>query len=330
MGKIKIGLIGCGGMMSAHAGYLGRIDGIKIVAVADPIKERREKMAERFSGAKGYKDHNDLYDGEKNLDAVVIAVPPAEHKGIEEGAISRKLHFKVEKPMTLDPVQAKKIAADSVKAGIVADVGFQDRYMDITDRMKDEIKTTDIALINATWAGGIPGVDWWRKTATCGGQLLEQNIHLVDMVRYFFGEYESVVALSTKGIVKDEDCPGYDVEDSSSVMFRMKSGATATFFTACYLISGGEAPVNGITALGRQKSLVYNLRSDLRVISSESDLKYKLRNDQLYDANLAFVEAVRKGDPTAVRSPYSDALKSLEACFAANKSMATGEKVIID
>ena len=329
MAKTKIGLIGCGGMMNAHAGYLGKIDGVEVVAVADPIKERREKMATRFSGARAYENHSALYSGEKNLDAVIIAVPPAEHKGVEEEAISRKLHFKVEKPMTIDPELAKKIAADSAKAGIVADVGFQDRYMDITDRMMEESKTTDIALINATWAGGIPGVDWWRKMATCGGQLLEQNIHLVDMVRYIFGEYESVVAMSTKGIVKDEDCPGYDVDDSSTVVFRMKSGATATFFSACYLLSGGESPFSGITALGRQKSLHYTLRHDLRVITVESDLRFKLRNDQLYDANLTFIEAVRKGDPTAVRSPYSDALKTLEACFAANKAIATGEHVVL-
>jgi len=329
MSKLKIGMIGCGVMMNIHAEAYERIEGVEVVAVADPIKEKREKMANRFNGARAYTDHNDLYNGEKDLDAVIIAVPPAEHKGIEEEAISRKWNFKVEKPMTVNPDQAKKIAADSVKAGVVADVGFQDRYMDITDRMKEEIKTTDIALIHATWAGGVPGVDWWRKMATCGGQLMEQTIHLVDMVRYLFGEYESVYAVNTKGIVTQEDFPGYDLEDSSTAVFRMKSGATATIFSACYLLSGGEAPDSGITALGRQKSLVYSLRKDLRVLSNNSDLSYRLRNDQVYDANIAFVEAIRKSDPTAVRSPYCDALKSLKACFAANEAMATGKVITI-
>jgi len=326
MTKLKIGMIGCGFMMNVHADAFAKMEGVDIVAVVDPVKEQREKLSARFPGSRAYKDHNDFYNGEKNLDAVIVAVPPAEHKGLEEEAISRKWNFFVEKPMTLDPILAKKIAADSKKAGIVTSVGFQDRYMDITDRMKEELKTMDVGLIHATWAGGTPGVDWWRRKTTCGGQHIEQTIHLIDMVRYLFGEYESVYAEKTKGIIKDEDFPGYDIEDSSSLLFRLKCGATATIFSACYLISGSVAD-SGITALGRQKTLVYSLRKDLHVVSNESDLCYKLQNDQLYDADLAFIEAVRKGDPTGVRSPYSDALISLEACFAADESLKTGKVV---
>ena len=325
--KLQIGLIGCGGMMGNHARGFERMDDIRVVAVADPIEERRIAMAARF-GAKGvYADPRALYDAEKNLDAVIIAVPPAEHKGIEEEAIARKLHFKVEKPMTLDPAQARQIAAAVAKAGLVTAVGFQDRYMEITDRMKDELADTDIGLIHATWAGGIPGVAWWRKKATGGGQLLEQNIHLVDMVRFLFGDFKSVYAIKTTGIVKDADCLGYDVEDSSTAVFRMESGAAATFFSACYLISGGITVDNGIIALGRQKSFAYSLRKSLRVVTRESDLCYNHLNDQIFDSDASFFNAVRKADPTAVRSSYSDALKSLEACFAANKSMETGEVV---
>jgi predicted dehydrogenase len=329
MAKLKIGMIGCGGMMGGHARAIEKMDDIEVVAVADPIEERRNEMADRFGGARTYKDQNDFYNGEKALDAVYIAVPPAEHKGIEEEAIARKWNFKVEKPMTLDPAQAKAIAAGAEKAGIVTAVGFQDRYMEITDLMKKEIDGADIALINGTWAGGVPGVMWWRKKATCGGQLLEQNIHLVDLIRYLFGEYESVYAVKTAGIVKDADYPGYDVEDSSSAIFRLKSGATATLFSACYLISGGLTIENGIIALGRQKSLAYDLRKDVRVITNNTDFCYKQTNDQIFDSNRAFFDAVIKGDPTAVRSPYGDALKSLEACFAANESMETGKVITL-
>ena len=327
--KLRIGLLGCGGMMGGHARGIERMDDVVVTAVADPIEERRNAMAARF-GAKGiYAYPADLYENEKDLDAVVIAVPPAEHKGIEEGAIERKLHFKVEKPMTLDPEQAARIAAGAEKAGLVTAVGFQDRYMDITDCMKEELAKTEVGLIHATWAGGVPGVPWWRKKSTCGGQLLEQTIHLVDLVRYLFGEFKSVYALKTSGIVRDADCPGYDVEDSSTAVFRMASGATATIFSACYLISGGTTIDNGIVALGRQQSLAYSLRKSFRVVTGKCDLCYQQLNDQLFDSDVAFFDAIRKANPSAVRSPYADALKSLEACFAANKSMETGEVITL-
>jgi predicted dehydrogenase len=298
--------------------------------VADPIEERREAMAARFEkpgSIRKYYDHTNFFEGENKLDAVYVAVPPAEHDNIELECVARKWPFKVEKPMTLDPKLAKKVADGVAKAGLVTAVGFQDRYMNITDIMKNEIAKTDIAVIHATWAGGIPGVAWWRTRANGGGQLVEQNIHMVDLIRYLFGDYESVYAAKTTGIVKDGDCPGYDVEDSSTAVFKMKSGAVATFFTLCYLIEGGVSDENGMTAFGRQRSIYYSLRDNVRIMTEGETHCYKHTNDQAFDANTAFFDAVRKADPKAVRSPYGDALKSLNACFAAVESMDTGKVV---
>jgi predicted dehydrogenase len=38
------------------------------------------------------------------------------------------------------------------------------------------------------WVGGMPGVWWWRRRDTSGGQAVEQTIHLFDLARYLFGE----------------------------------------------------------------------------------------------------------------------------------------------
>ena len=63
MEKLRVGLIGCGGIMNAHAQYSfdTMLDKISIVAVADPIAERRDAMAAKY-GAKGvYRNHEELY-----------------------------------------------------------------------------------------------------------------------------------------------------------------------------------------------------------------------------------------------------------------------------
>ena len=327
MQKIRLGIVGCGGIMNAHvAGWKGFGD-VEVIAVADPIQERREAMAKKF-GAKGvYADHYALFEGEKSLDALFIAVPPAEHKGIEEAAIERKWHFKVEKPMTLDGKQAAAIAEGAKKAGIITAVGFQDRYMEISDRIKEALCDTDVGVVHGTWAGGIPRVEWWIRYPTCGGQLTEQNIHLVDMVRFFFGEIKEVYAKEVKveGLVNAaEDCPGYDNQDASVAMFTMESGVVATMMSACYLIGGSVNPVNGLTIIGRQRTIEYNLRKQVRFITQDSDLCYFHKNDQMADADRAFFDAVKNGDPSGIRSTYGDALLTLNACLAANESMATG------
>jgi len=252
--KLRVGIIGCGFIMKlTHTGTLERMDDVDVVAVADPIEENRSAVAARLGAPAAYADHRALFESEKNLDAVIIAVPPALHAGIEEEAIERKIHFLVEKPMTLDLDLGRRITDGAAKAGLVAAASFQDRYMDITDRMKEEVSRTDVGLIHATWAQDVAIKGWWMKKDTSGGQLFEQTIHLVDMVRYLFGDFESVFAMKTSGIVNKADYGDYDLDDSSTALFRLKSGATATFFSACYLTSGGVTIDNGIVALGRQR-----------------------------------------------------------------------------
>lgn len=330
MDKVRIGIIGCGGMNTNHANRLVKMQDVEVVAVADPIEQRREAMKQKLSAKRAYVDHKALYEGEKDLDAVLIAVPPAEHKGIEEEAIARKWNFKVEKPMTLDPAQARRIAKDSAAAGLVTAVGFQDRYLDTSDRIREALADLDVGIAYGTWAGGIPGVEWWQKFSTCGGQLTEQNIHLVDLMRYFFGEVKEVYGRDFRGIVVPErDSPGYDNQDASVATFTMESGAIITMFSACYLTAGSVSPLNGITIFGRQMSIEYSLRKQVKFVTAEKEAIYPVRNDQIYDANRAFFDAVKKGDPSGVRSPYGDALKSLEACFAANESMRTNKPVAL-
>ncbi len=333
MQKIRLGIIGCGGIMNAHVrGWEKGFEDIEVVAVADLDQSRREAMAKKLGAKNIYADQYALFEGEKDLDALFIAVPPAAHKDIEETAVARKWHFKVEKPMTLDLNQAVSIADSIEKAGIVTAVGFQDRYMEISDRIKEEVAKMDIGIVHGTWAGGIQRVPWWIKYPTCGGQLTEQNIHLVDMLRFFFGEIKEVYAKEVKvsGLVTaDKDCPGYENQDASVAMFTMQNGIVATMMSACYLLDGAVNPVNGLTIMGRQCTIEYTLRKQVRFITRDADLCYMHLNQQMADADRSFFDAVKKGDASGVRSTYNDSLLTLKACLAANDSMASGKTVTL-
>ena len=75
--------------------------------------------------------------------------------------------FMVEKPMTLDLEQADMIARRVKETGLITAVGFQDRYLDLMDMIKDELpKHPKGGLVNGAWIGGIPGVWWWQKKST--------------------------------------------------------------------------------------------------------------------------------------------------------------------
>ena len=331
MEKLKIGLIGCGGMMNHHIGCINTFDDVEVVAVADPLKDRTEAMMKRTGATRSYKSHEELFAGEKKLDAVYIAVEPTAHKQIEEVCIERNWPFMVEKPMTLDMEQAKAISEAVTKKGLVTAVGFQDRYLDIVDRTKQELEDMQVGMVYGTWIGGVPQVWWWMRKDTCGGQLMEQNIHLVDMLRYFFGEAKSVYAQYGRGLVNPSEfpksLPAYDTDDYSSALITFEGGLIANLMSGCFVAKGGNSIRNGLTIIGREKSVEYSLRNSVTIYTQNKEKVIKRAADQSTAHARAFLDAVRKGDPTAVRSPYPDAYKSLVLADAANKSMETGQVV---
>ena len=333
MEKLKIGLIGCGGMMNHHVNGLLTFGDIEIVAVADPLAERTEAMMKRTGATRAYKSHKDFFAGESKLDAVYIAVEPTAHDQIEEVCIERNWPFLVEKPMTLDMNQAKAISEAVTKKGLVTCVGFQDRYLDVVDRVKEELKDMQVGMVYGSWMGGVPQVWWWMKKSTCGGQLLEQNIHLVDLLRYFFGEAKSVYAQFNRGLVSanefSEKLPTYETDDSSTAIITFENGLMATLMSGCFITREGNAIRNGLTIIGRDKSVEYELRDNVRVYTRNGMTKANKVVDQSVLHDRAFLDAVRKGDPTAVRSPYADAYKSLLLAHAANESMETGKVVLL-
>jgi len=333
MSKLKIGLIGCGGMMNHHMNGVLTFDDVEVVAVADTRPERAEAMKERTGAKRSYLSHKDFFTGEDKLDAVYIAVEPTAHDQIEETCIERNWPFMVEKPMTLDMAQGKAIAETVTKKGLVTAVGFQDRYLDIVARMKQELTDMKVGMVYGTWIGGVPQVWWWMRRATCGGQLLEQNIHLVDLLRYFFGEATSVYAQNGQGLVNPsefahrDDLPAYDTDDFSSALITFENGLIANLMSGCF-VTGQGAPVrNGLTIVGRDKSLDYELRRHLTIHTATEARKIDRVVDQSVTHDRAFLDAVRKGDPTAVLSPYADAYKTLLLADAANRSMETGQVI---
>ena len=331
MDKVRLGLSGCGGIMSGfHAKHLIEFDDIEVVAVADPIEERRNAMAKLFGAKRIYKNHTELYDHESaaTLDAVYICIEPTAHTDTELRAIDLGLPFLVEKPMTLDENLAETIVKKVEEKKLITAVGFQDRYLDVFNMVKDELpKHKPGGLVYGAWVGGIPGVWWWQKKSTCGGQLVEQNIHLLDGLRYLFGEPKSVWATASQGIVTGRE--GYDTDDHSTAVIEFANNFTATLVSACYLKQPEHGyPFCGVRIDLEDMFIEYRLRTSTTFSTGTETHVYMRQFDQGVTEDRTFIDAIKSGDGSKIRSPYSDAIKTLKLGFAANKSMETGEKII--
>jgi myo-inositol 2-dehydrogenase/D-chiro-inositol 1-dehydrogenase len=318
---VKVGFVGCGGMNRAHMNRIRAMQGATIVGVCDVAKDRAKAAGEEFE-APAFTDHAKMI-GEVEMDALFIAVPPFAHEDQELLAAKRGIHLFVEKPIAVTMKKAKQIERAIAKAGIVATAGFQDRYQDIVAKLKRMVEKNPPGLIMGYWIGGMPGVPWWRRKEQSGGQAVEQTIHTFDMARYLFGEVKTVHATWSKGLMKA--VPKYNVEDASCVNLQFKSGLCGTIFSGCFLKGYGKV---GLDIWTPEVLYEYGGRSKVVIRKAGAEPEtLNVGNDFGAEIVKTFINAVRKGDGSKLKSTYADAAKSLAVVLAANESMATGQAV---
>jgi len=315
-------MVGNGGICGYHLEHLTQFDDVEFVGFHDVIRERAVARCEQTNGKRVYDSLEDMLDDSKP-DALYICVPPNQHGHIEQAAIDRGINFFCEKPIALDLAMAHRIR-DGVEAkGLITAVGFQDRYLDIIQNVKGWLGEHKVGMVSGAWIGGIPGVEWWPHYATSGGQIVEQNIHLFDMIRYLFGEPARVYCTGSRGIVTKED---YDLHDFSTAVVTMKSGLVVTLHTGCFRPNGPSDP-NCLCILCDDADITYKLRSYAKLTTAETTLSYRRMTDQGIPEDRTFLDAVKSGDPSKIRSPYSDACKSLALTLACNESLFTGKVI---
>ena len=347
----KLAVIGCGGIGSYHLGHLVEFKDIELVGFCDLILERAEKFAEIAKCGKAFVDFKEMYDAVKP-DMVFICVPPYKHGEIEFESVKRGIHMFIEKPVALDLDLAKEINAKVEAAKIITAVGFQCRYDNINDAAKDFIHKNKIVVAEGSRVGGVPEVDWWRKKDLSGGQAVEQTVHQFDILRYLLGEVDTVYSVARRGFVTQEEFPGYDTDDVSSTLMTFKNGLACSLMTGCYSTNGASWD-SKITLGTRNARLDYILCSHVRIFGVDAkdvaeDIAGVVKGDGMQRRNenevgirvktevdfgtlcdRTFIDAVINSDPSKIRSPYADAVKTLEVVLACNESMKTGLPVKI-
>lgn len=350
----KLAIIGCGGIGRYHLSHFLEFHDIELAGFCDVISERTEAFVEKFGSGKAFTDYMEMYD-EIKPDMVFICIPPTEHGEIEFETIGRGIPFFVEKPIALNLDLARQIRDEAKKAGLITASGFQCRYSNLVEPNVKFIKDKEIVFIDCLRIGGVPGTPWWKNKGTSGGQIVEQTIHQFDIIRYVFDEPEMVFSFGTRGFVNEfED---YDTDDLSITVVRFKSGALATISTGCYALSG-EAADSKIVFSARDSRAELRILTDLKLFGyqdkdeesnkeeesegfvvkgdgalSASDagkIVYKQEGDAGILCDRTFIDAVITGDGSKIRSPYEDAVRSLEFTLACNKSMDTGLPVKIE
>jgi predicted dehydrogenase len=120
--KLNIAAIGAGGKGATD------IEGCaseNLVALCDPDWKNAAKTFEKFPSAKRYKDFRQMLDKEKNIDAVTISTPDHTHAVAAMWAMERGIHVYVQKPLTHNIYEARKLIETARKYGVATQMGNQ-------------------------------------------------------------------------------------------------------------------------------------------------------------------------------------------------------------
>ena len=324
MEKLKIGIIGCGGIAGVHAERLRSIEDVEMVAFADIVKEKAKAFSERYGG-RAYVDWREMLDKEP-LDIVYICLPPFAHSDEVMVSAEKGIHVFIEKPIALDLNLAEEMVRAVEKNDVKSQVGYCVRFSYAVDKAKHLIEDGEAGKIGLAvgfyWCHFLGG-KWWRDKNKSGGQIVEQSTHLFDTLRYLCGEVEEVYGRMNR--IFWTDVPDITVEDVSSTTFRFRSGAigsiSATTWGAFsqWWLKWWLATENYTMQSGDRDTLTLYSTKKNRVISeSEQRDVYLLESKDL-------IQAVLNDGETKI--PIREGAKTLEFTLAARKSMETGKPV---
>jgi myo-inositol 2-dehydrogenase / D-chiro-inositol 1-dehydrogenase len=312
--EVRVGVLGAGFVARRHAEKLAALPGVRVAAVCDPDPARANALAHAH-GARVVDRVEHLV--ESGVDCVYVCVPPSEHGPPEDCALAAGLPLFVEKPLAADLSVAEDVGARLARAGHLAVVGYQWRYLDTVEAARRLLADVPPRMVLGSWLDKAPGTPWWADQGRSGGQVVEQATHLLDVARLVMGE---VVTVRADG-AHDPLGPG-DIFHVSTSTLRFASGAVGSFSTTC-LLPGGYRVAVELVAPGTAVRLT---EQDMTILDAEGTRTVPIGVDPVLEADRQFVEAVR-GRPADLRSPYADALRTHRLAWALAEAARTGQTV---
>lgn len=247
MEKIKVGIIGCGGIANGkHLRAIQNVKEIEPVAFCDIIEERAIETAKKYGNenAKIYTDYKELLKDE-SIVAVHVCTPNRSHSFITIDALEAGKHVLCEKPMAKTYAEAKAMYEASVRTGKKLSIGYQSRWRDDALYLKQCCENGDLGEIYYARALAIRrrAVPTWgvflNEYEQGGGPLIDIGTHALDLTLWMMNNYKPKMVVGTKykklGDQKntanawgDWDPEKYTVEDSAFGFVVMENGATVS------------------------------------------------------------------------------------------------------
>jgi predicted dehydrogenase len=254
---LKIGLIGCGGIMRVHIdGWKAISDRAQIVAVADVMGENARACAEQIGGEVAiYDDYNALL-ADKAIDAVDIALPHHLHRDAIVAAAQSGKHLMTEKPLCLTLDEAADIAAAVKRSGVTMMAAHNQLFIPAMISAKQMLLQGELGKIymiqsidcfinqrslsqdKSTWGqpAAFAAAGWRSDPAKIGGgELIDTGYHPTYRLLFLAGArpVEVTAMMNTYRLALGR-------EDTADVLVRFENGVIGQILTSWAMTSPGS------------------------------------------------------------------------------------------
>ena len=206
---IGLGILGCGGIArQAHIPSLAGIRKARVVALADTDPSALAAAQLLAPGARAFSDADEMLEM-PDVDAVIIASPPALHAQVAIAALERGKHIYIEKPLAPSAADARRVIAAWDGSGLIAMMGFNYRRNPIVQDVRERIARGAIGeIIGVRTAFTTPpraAPSWKSERAAGGGALLDLGVHHIDLACYLLATDVAEVAARVRSVRSEDD-----------------------------------------------------------------------------------------------------------------------------
>jgi len=233
MKKVGLGIIGLGYIGKMHLRHGLKLNNAHIVGVSD-LSKRALNEAKSLGVKKTFTNYEQLLK-EPDLDSVIIGLPTHLHVDCAIQAIEAGKDIFLEKPIARNVKEAREIVSAAKKKPVELMMGYPHRFNTPFSKLKGKIESGvlgDVEIAHATFISSGPffhrAVDnapspvpewWFDKELTGGGALVDLGCHLINLLRWYFGEITAIRSYLGHRF-------NIDLEDHAICIAQFESGAT--------------------------------------------------------------------------------------------------------
>jgi len=319
----RIGIIGAGYIAGVHAGILARDERVRITAINDIVPDRAQQLARAHDAVVAATPDEVI----ERSDAVFITTPNTRHVPLALAAVDAGKHVFCEKPLATTIADAHAVFEKARRRNAVFQVGHNRRFAPVyatLKRLLSETHQPHSAHVKMN-RGELLKPEWTGDPEVTGGFLYETPIHMFDMMRFLFGEIETLHAIGSNH--------EYNEVDDFSVLLKFANGMHATLATAAdaswlFPFERVEVFCHHATLVTREmESLICS--SNLEGHFTSQSMQQTPREEKwgYVQEDRAFVDSIVNGSPALVTA--HDGLMSVEIANAVYESVRSGAPVQI-